>query len=86
MRIITRDDNGAGGRSVCAFKMLADREFSNWSWDIIYEIETPEPLNMKNGVYHGATSYSRGGRGRILIWVMVRFSMIPWLILTSNSP
>ena len=63
MRIITRDDNGAGGRSVCAFKMLADREFSNWSWDIIYEIETPEPLNMKNGVYHGATSYSRGGAG-----------------------
>ncbi|RUT39900.1 hypothetical protein WG29040_06190 [Pseudomonas sp. PAMC 29040] len=63
MRIIMRDDNGAGGRSSCAFKMLADREFGNYAWDIVYEIETPEPLNMKNGVYKGIAHYTRGGAG-----------------------
>lgn len=63
MRIIRRDDNGAGGRGSCAYKMLADTDFTMPSLDLIYEIETPEPLNMKNGIYRGYTHYSMGGFG-----------------------
>ena len=63
MRIIMRNDNGAGGRSSCSYGMLADREFEYFALDIIYELETPEPLNMKNGIYRGSSRYTRGGLG-----------------------
>lgn len=62
-RIIARNDNGAGGSSSCAYEMLSDAEYDFMGADIIYELETPEPLNMKNGVYHGTSSYSMGGMG-----------------------
>lgn len=63
MRIIMRNDNGAGGRSSCAYGMLADAEFGIPSFDLIYELDTPEPLNMKNGIYRGSTYYTQGGQG-----------------------
>lgn len=66
MRIIMRNDNGAGGCSSCSYGMLADREFEYHGLDIIYELETPEPLNIKNGIYRGASTYTRGGLGRDL--------------------
>ncbi|WP_125878539.1 hypothetical protein [Pseudomonas versuta] len=62
-RIIMRNDNGAGGRSSCAYEMLANEEMVVASFDFIYEIETPEPLNMKNGIYRGSSTYSMGSLG-----------------------
>ena len=62
-RILGRNDNGAGGRSSCAYEMLAATEFSFVGTDILYELETPEPLNMKNGIYRATTNYTMGGLG-----------------------
>lgn len=62
-RILGRNDNGAGGRSSCAYEMLAATEFSFVGADILYELETPEPLNMKNGIYRATTNYTMGGLG-----------------------
>ena len=64
LRMFIRDDGGAGGRSDCSFKMLGDKEYQFHGFDIIYELETPEPLNMKNGVYRGSSLYTMGGAGR----------------------
>ena len=62
MRIMLAD-NGGSSQSACAFEMLGDGLYSFSARDLVYEIETPEPLNMKNGIYRGVSSYSVGGMG-----------------------
>ena len=62
-RILMRNDNGAGGRSSCAYEMMAAQEMHVAAFDIIYELETPEPLNMKNGIYRATSSYTIGALG-----------------------
>ena len=63
MRIVLRNDGGASGPTHCSHPMLAAAEFNISALDIMYAIDTPDPLNMKNGVYRASGSYSVGGLG-----------------------
>lgn len=64
MRLFLRNDDGEGN-SACwsqtALTAGADREIH--ALDVVYVLETSNPLGMSSGTYTGSTTYSIGGAG-----------------------
>lgn len=63
MRLFHRNDDSEGA-SACWSSSVNNRDDrSIHELDIVYELETPNPLAMEVGIYTGSTTYSIGGAG-----------------------
>ncbi|MCC7634822.1 hypothetical protein [Stenotrophomonas rhizophila] len=63
MRLFHRNDDSEGA-SACWSGAVNNRDDRTiHELDIVYELETPNPLAMEVGIYTGSTTYSIGGAG-----------------------